>query len=211
MDQIICQTAKNFRCHRWVQKDGQKFTNCQPCSRAWAGRVRICNWNKLHKCWIYITLYLRNNFTSINKPFVWFLWFIYIKVQKNHCMNHSNRTITLLSLTNPALRLWFQPALCRITKLNWPCVSSYRTWTSIRSESWSGRLVSRPVSERGSGRCRRPDQNRPKRSTERGSSTRGRRPSSISKLSCLIWWDALQRFYFPMKLAVMWTNVSYFH
>lgn len=68
------------------------------------------------------------------------------------------------------------------------CVVTCRMWTSRRSASWSGRLVLRPVSERGSGRCRRPDRNRPKRSTENGSSTKGRRPFRTSKLSCLTWW-----------------------
>lgn len=75
------------------------------------------------------------------------------------------------------------------------CVVTCRMWTSRRSASWSGRLVLRPVSERGSGRCRRPDRNRPKRSTENGSSTKGRRPFRISKLSCLTWW-ATCRFLF---------------
>lgn len=86
------------------------------------------------------------------------------------------------------------------------CVIFHRALTSTRSVRWSDRLVSRPVSERGSGRCRRPVQNRPKRSTGKGSSTRGRRPSSISKLSCLIWWDDLQLFYFSVKLAAMLEN-----
>lgn len=72
-------------------------------------------------------------------------------------------------------------------------------WTLIRSARWSDRLVSRPVSESGSGRCRRPDLNRPKRLTERGSSTKERRPSRTSKPSCLIWWDG-----FHFLFALHW-------
>lgn len=79
----------------------------------------------------------------------------------------------------------------------------HRAWTSTRSESLSGRPALRPVSESGSARCRRLDPNRPKRSTERESSTKGRRPSSISKLSCQTWWDTAEYLFphNPLKLA----------
>lgn len=99
-----------------------------------------------------------------------------------HC-GTTGRLRTLWSWCGPK---WKWNFCIKVIKSSLPC----RMWTLRRSESWSGRLASRPVSERGSGRYRKPDQSRPKRLTEKGSSTNGKRPSRTSKPSCLTWWDA---------------------
>lgn len=80
----------------------------------------------------------------------------------------------------------------------------HRMWTWRRNANWNDRLALRPASEKEREKCRRPDQNRPRKSTESESSTRERRPSSISKLSCPIWSDSSRGFSYLGNNVLNW-------